>query len=82
LGWGGGGNLALIFPQRRYRARPIKNLKVLVTHTVLLARRCNPTLVEGLELWSGDSDRAERPNEAENRSYHGRDSGCASFASG
>jgi hypothetical protein len=64
-GWSGGGSLALIFPQLYYATLPINKLKLLAAHTILTGRACNPTVVGGLELWSGASDLAERSGEDE-----------------
>jgi hypothetical protein len=57
-GWGGGGNMALIFTQQFYQPRSIEALKLLAAHTILTGGKCNPGTVEGLELWWGDSERS------------------------
>ncbi len=55
-GWGGGGSLALLFPQCFYARRPAADLKRLAAYSVIVAGLCNPTVVDGLEIWSGSGD--------------------------
>jgi len=65
LAFGGGGNLAMLFPQRYYVRAPVDRLKFLAAHTILEAHVFNPSVVDGLEVWSGKNGQIEQAPEAE-----------------
>jgi hypothetical protein len=55
FGFGGAGNLAMYFVQRLYRQRSVNELTLLAAYSVLEAAYCNPSVVDGLEMyWSHD----------------------------
>jgi hypothetical protein len=53
FGFGGAGNLAMYFVQRLYRQSTVNELTLLAAHSVLEAAYCNPSVVDGLEMYWG-----------------------------
>ncbi len=48
-------NGAKLFLLLYYSKRPIKSLNLLAVHTILMAHRCAPGVIDGLEIWTGDN---------------------------
>lgn len=51
VAYGGGGNLAVFYPQRFYSLTSAEKLTFLAAHTILEAHTFNPTVVRGLEIY-------------------------------
>ena len=63
--FGSAGNLAMLFTMRYRDLRPVEELKFLAAHSVIEAHTFNPSVVDGLELWSCIDGRVERASKAE-----------------
>ena len=63
--FGGGGNLAMFFVARFPESRTVEELKFLAAHSVSEAHFFNPSVVDGLELWSCTNGRVERATDTE-----------------
>jgi len=69
VAYGGGGNLAMYFPNRLYieRNRPVADLKLLAAYAVLEANFFNPSVVEGLEMYWSERGNVHHATESELR---------------
>jgi len=66
LAFGGAGSLAMLFAVRYYeKTRPVEELTFLAAHSIIEASFFNPSLVDGLELWSCTDGRVERALDTE-----------------
>lgn len=63
--FGGAGNLAMLYVQRHYQRVAVSKLKFLAAHTVLEGHFCNPSVVEGLELYWSENGVIHRATDAE-----------------
>jgi hypothetical protein len=70
--FGGGGNLAMYLVQRHYHSRSVEQLKFLAAHTVLEGHYFNPSVVDGLELWSSEKGGASESPEEELATFRKR----------